>query len=134
MMSRLLIYGIGTLLSLLLIANLPVQSQPVTPKHPLQVATRIIPPFVIQDHEHLTGFSRELWTEITQELGIKFKLSVYPTVNDLLLAIASKKAELGIAPISLTAKREKNKELLVELLPQFGCLPVWYLLPILRLL
>lgn len=35
----------------------------------LRVATRVIPPFVMQNNDKLTGFSIDLWEKIRQELG-----------------------------------------------------------------
>jgi len=112
-MFRLISYGIGIFLSILLLANFPVQSQPnpqsATPfPTPLRVATRIIPPFVIQEDKQLTGFSMDLWKNIAQELGVSSQISIYPTIRDLLSAVKSKKADLSIAAISITEERNRK--------------------------
>lgn len=93
------------LLMLLIVDPVPAQnpSQP-----PLRVATRIVPPFVIDDKGELGGFSIELWRSITEEMGVKSQLIVKPTVADLFSSVESQEADLGIAAISITAEREKN--------------------------
>ena len=54
------------------------------------------------------GFSIDLWRSITDEMGMKSELFVNPTVADLLFAVKSDKADLGIAAISMTAERDKD--------------------------
>lgn len=73
---------------------------------PLQVATRIIRPFVYEDKGQLTGFSIELWQEIAKQLKVKSEFSVKPTVKELLASVNHNGAALGIAAISITAERE----------------------------
>lgn len=75
---------------------------------PLRVATRVIPPFVIAEEGKLTGFSIDLWNAIADELKVKSEFVVSPTVKDLLADIGARKAELGIAAISITAERSKD--------------------------
>ena len=80
------------------------QSEPGT----LRVATRIVRPFVFEQQGQLTGFSIELWQEISRELNAKSKFNVEPSVNDILEAVKSNQADLGIAAISITAERERD--------------------------
>jgi polar amino acid transport system substrate-binding protein len=83
----------------------------VTAKLPqvIRVATRMeIPPFVFEEKGKLTGFSIDLWEKIAARLGVKSQFSQYPSVNDLLTAIAARKADLGIAAISITSDREEK--------------------------
>ncbi len=75
---------------------------------PLKVATRVIPPFVIQDKERLTGFSVDLWKELTDKMGVKSSFVVKPTIVDLLAAVKSHEADAGIAAISITEERDKD--------------------------
>ena len=97
--------GVVVLLMLLIMVG-PVQAQ--SPTKPLRVATRIVPPFVFEDKGKLVGFSIDLWRSITDEMGVKSELFVNPTVADLLSAVKSDKADLGIAAISMTAERDKD--------------------------
>ncbi len=89
---------------LLLIAATPVFGQPREPK--LRVATRIIKPFVFEENRALTGFSIELWQEISRQLNAQSEFIMEPSVMELLEATRSKKVDLAIAAISITAERE----------------------------
>jgi len=89
---------------LLLIAATPVFGQPREPK--LRVATRIIKPFVFEENGALTGFSIELWQEISRQLNAQSEFIMEPSVMELLEATRSKKVDLAIAAISITAERE----------------------------
>jgi polar amino acid transport system substrate-binding protein len=91
----------------------PTPSPIETPASTLQgktltIATRIISPFVIEDNKELGGFSIELWQKIAQELGIKSEFKKANDVNGLLELVRSKKTDLGIAAISVTAQREQD--------------------------
>ena len=79
-------------------------SQPTDQR--LRVATRIIKPFVFEENRALTGFSIELWQEISSQLNTKSEFVMKPTVKDLLEATRSKEVDLAIAAISITAERE----------------------------
>jgi polar amino acid transport system substrate-binding protein len=68
----------------------------------------VIPPFVIQQGSELSGFSIDLWRSLATEIGTKYNIQVYPNVMQLLAAVENKKADLGIAAISITAEREQK--------------------------
>jgi len=72
----------------------------------LRVATRLVRPFVYEQQGQLTGFSVELWQEIARQMNVQSEFVVKPTVKELLDAVKSKDAALGIAAISITADRE----------------------------
>ena len=74
----------------------------------LQVATRVLPPFVIEENGELFGFSIELWRSIAEQLGVKFEFKKYPNVKQLLKAVEEHQVDLGIAAISITAEREQK--------------------------
>ena len=74
----------------------------------VRVATRLIKPFVFEEHGQLTGFSIELWQEISRQMNLKSEFVVNPTVQELLRSVKAKETELGIAAISITADREKD--------------------------
>src|SRR4051812_33437435 len=82
-----------------------------SPAGVLRVATRVVKPFVFEEDGQLTGFSIELWQEISREMKVKSEFVVTPTVQDLLNSVKSNEAALGIAAISITADREKEVDL-----------------------
>ena len=97
--------------SLLVLFTLVVsaQAQP-TPQTtgPLRVSTRVITPFVVKDKAELTGFSIELWRGIAAQLGVQSEFSVQTSLPDMLAEVKSGKTDLGIAAVSITAKREQE--------------------------
>lgn len=73
----------------------------------LRVATRLVPPLVQRDGDHLTGFSIDLWNALAGRLGAKTDFIEMPDVASLLDAVHAGKADVGIAAISITADRDK---------------------------
>jgi polar amino acid transport system substrate-binding protein len=93
-------------LVLLAVLALPAWAQEAKPTQ--RVATRVIPPFVVQDNGRLTGFSIELWRAVEDDLHLQSEFKTFPTVKDLLGAVQSRQAEAGIAAISITSERERT--------------------------
>jgi polar amino acid transport system substrate-binding protein len=89
---------------LLFITVASVLGQPRGQK--LRVGTRIVKPFVFEENRALTGFSIELWQEISGQLNAKSEFVMKATVKELLEATRSKEVDLAIAAISITAERE----------------------------
>lgn len=92
------------LLLLLTVAPTLAQAQ----ERPLRVATRLVKPFVYEDNGQLTGFSIELWQEISRQLNVRSEFAIKPSVKELLAATRSKEVDLAIAAISITAEREAD--------------------------
>jgi polar amino acid transport system substrate-binding protein len=74
----------------------------------LRVATRVVPPMVIEDKGALRGFSIELWNSISARLDRETEYLVMPDVDELLDAVGDGRADLGIAAISVTSERESR--------------------------
>ena len=91
-------------LALVLLACAPAFSR--SQDDNLCVATRMVKPFVFEEKGSLTGFSVDLWQEITKRMNVKSEFVVKPTVKELLASVNSHEAALGIAAISITAERE----------------------------
>jgi polar amino acid transport system substrate-binding protein len=94
------------LMLILLICLSPASAFSQPKEQTLRVATRIIKPFVFEENRTLTGFSVELWQEISSQLSAKSEFVMKPTVKELLEATRSKEVDLAIAAISITAERE----------------------------
>ncbi|WP_426406962.1 transporter substrate-binding domain-containing protein [Bradyrhizobium ganzhouense] len=74
----------------------------------LRVATRIVPPMVIEKNGVLSGFSIELWNGIGERLNRETEYVVFSDVSELLDAVGSGRADLAIAAISITSERENR--------------------------
>ena len=82
--------------------------QPTKPPGPLRVSTRLIAPFVVKDKGELTGFSIDLWRSIGAQTRIQSEFSVQTSLPDMLAEVKSGKSDLGVAAVSITAKREEE--------------------------
>lgn len=85
----------------------PVSSAGASETAPLIVGVRVIPPFVISGAGGYRGFSIELWREIAGRLGIEYTFAEWPNVRELLSAVETGDAGVGIAAISITEQREE---------------------------
>ena len=74
----------------------------------LKVAMRVVPPFVIKKDAALTGFSFDLWTALAEATGATSETVEVPTLPELLSAVKEHKADLAIAAISITSRREEE--------------------------
>lgn len=73
----------------------------------LTVVTVERPPFSsVQDGEQ-TGFSIELWNAVAERLGHQSTFVRQPSFNGMLNAVQNGQADLAVANISITAKREQ---------------------------
>ncbi len=73
----------------------------------VRVATRELPPMVIETNGELTGFSIDLWNEIASRLKLRTSYQVNPDVRALLAQVTDGSADLGISAISITSERHK---------------------------
>jgi polar amino acid transport system substrate-binding protein len=83
----------------------PAQPTPPEPRD-IAVATRILPPLVVEQKGRLSGFSIELWDAIAARLKLKTSYQPAPNVGALLEEVRSGRAEIGVAAISITSARE----------------------------
>jgi len=97
--------------ALLLLVPLPAARAQPAPRS-LRVATRVIPPFVVQAGEagrqppELTGFSIDLWERIAQKMGVRFEYQPpRGSVKELLESVRSGQSDVGVAAVSITAER-----------------------------
>jgi polar amino acid transport system substrate-binding protein len=83
------------------------QTSPASSKEPLKVAIRAIPPFVIPEGDKFTGFSIDLWQALSNTMDRPFTLVRKGPLQELLDAVSNNEADLAIAAISITSKREE---------------------------
>ncbi|NJN17490.1 MAG: transporter substrate-binding domain-containing protein [Oscillochloris sp.] len=91
-----------------LLRDTPTYAAPESQPAPLVVATRVIEPFVIQTPGGLSGFSIDLWNEISRRSGLQFEYVVVDTIDELLNIVRNNEADLAIAAISMTPERETD--------------------------
>jgi polar amino acid transport system substrate-binding protein len=82
----------------------PASAQAAAPE--VRVATRALPPIVIENGSGLSGFSVDLWTALATRLRVRTVWQVAPDVGALLELVRAGQADLGISAISITAARE----------------------------
>jgi polar amino acid transport system substrate-binding protein len=95
--------GISTFIALLFSAQ-PARSQTATA--PLRVVIKPLAPFVQFEGDKNTGFSIDLWEEITRRLGRETQFVRVDTVVQQLEAVERNTADIAITGISITHDRE----------------------------
>jgi ABC-type proline/glycine betaine transport system substrate-binding protein/ABC-type amino acid transport substrate-binding protein len=73
----------------------------------LRVVTKRFEPFVIYQDRKYIGFSIELWEKIAENLGLEYELYGVNTFAKLLDEVERGAADVAIAGISITVKREQ---------------------------
>ena len=87
-------------------AVIPAQTSPEAPTA-LRVVVKPAMPFAFEEDGEIKGFSVDLWEKVAAEAGLKFETKVVQTVPELLEAVKSGAADVGIGAISITPEREK---------------------------
>jgi polar amino acid transport system substrate-binding protein len=82
----------------------------------VRVATRTVPPLVVDEKGKLTGFSIELWNTVAERLKLRTTYQVEPDVVSILDSVRNHKADLGIAAISITADRDREYDFSLPIL------------------
>lgn len=88
----------------------PLTAKPVEVKKKektLRVVTKRFEPFVIYQDKEYTGFSIELWEKIAKSLGMEYELYGVNTIAKLLDEVERGAADVAVAGISITSKREQ---------------------------
>jgi polar amino acid transport system substrate-binding protein len=91
----------------------PPSSQPITlpATRTLRVSTKPLTPFVMRSgdsDEKLEGFSIDLWAEIARRNAWQFDWQMRSNVGEVLADVQNGQADVAIAGISMTAKREDH--------------------------
>jgi ABC-type amino acid transport substrate-binding protein len=73
----------------------------------LRVVTKRFEPFVIYQDKEYIGFSIDLWKKIAESLGLQYELYGVNTIAKLLDEVERGAADVAIAGISITVKREQ---------------------------
>jgi polar amino acid transport system substrate-binding protein len=65
-------------------------------------------PFAMRDGTDPSGYSIEIWDEIALRAGFDTELTWVDDVDDLLEAVRSGQADVGVGPVSMTPERERD--------------------------
>jgi ABC-type proline/glycine betaine transport system substrate-binding protein len=74
----------------------------------LRVATKPLAPFVVYENRNYGGFSIDLWAHIAREVGLRYELYGVNTNAKLLDDVERGAADVSIAGIGITSRREAN--------------------------
>jgi polar amino acid transport system substrate-binding protein len=66
----------------------------------------VTPPFVVEQGDHLTGFSIDLWNEIADRLKLETEYKVLPGVQGYYPAMKSKSADMVVSGVFYTKERD----------------------------
>jgi polar amino acid transport system substrate-binding protein len=83
---------------------------PAASSPPLRIATRLVRPDAFEENGQLVGFSIDLSQGILGELQRDAEIKPYGTLPELLTAVQTGQADLGIAAIAITRQREQQFE------------------------
>jgi len=84
------------------------ETPPATPSDRLRVVTLRSEPFVIYRDGRYDGFSIELWSHIADKLGVEYTVYGVNTIAKLLDEVVRGAADVAVAGIGITSKREKS--------------------------
>ncbi|WP_306908683.1 transporter substrate-binding domain-containing protein [Rhizobium mesoamericanum] len=78
------------------------------PQRELVIGTKEAPPFAMKDADgNWSGISIDLWREVAQRLGLKYRLGEEPNVQKLIEATSRGDYDVSVAAITITAERER---------------------------
>nr|WP_037075701.1 transporter substrate-binding domain-containing protein [Rhizobium mesoamericanum] len=78
------------------------------PQRELVIGTKEAPPFAMKDADgNWSGISIDLWREVAQKLGLKYRLGEEPNVQKLIEATSRGDYDVSVAAITITAERER---------------------------
>lgn len=95
-------------LILITVSGFQALAQDEDNQEPLKVVTKAIEPFVFVVNGEVNGFSIDLWEALAYDTGLQFEYEIVTTVQEQLDAVEHNKADVAIAAITITEKREES--------------------------
>ena len=103
---------IGVILLLAVFGGMPALAPPAAAEpRTVTVVTHDLDPFVMRHGDTLTGFTIDLWDEISKRRGWNTVYTSVPDVAGQLRAVADGHADVGAGAISITSQREKAEHI-----------------------
>ena len=100
-------HGATIALALVLVLGWPGSSRAQNAAPELRVATFVLPPFVMQRGDQLTGFSIDLWEEIAKRLNVRTSYKIVPDTGSCIELVRANNADIGVSGIFFTTERDK---------------------------
>jgi len=100
-MVRFAIGSAGVVLALILLAGSSKSEPARATGQPLTIATRLGEPEAFLENGEQVGFSIDIGRHLLEEMGQGAVVQTYPDVDQVLNAIRSGKADIGIAELGL---------------------------------
>jgi polar amino acid transport system substrate-binding protein len=72
----------------------------------IRAVTIVAPPFVMKQGDHLTGFTIDLWNEISARLKLTTSYQVAASASATLDAMQTKSADIVVAPVFYSTERD----------------------------
>jgi polar amino acid transport system substrate-binding protein len=95
----------GWLLLLLAVASPALAQEKRTE---IRAVTGVLPPLVIEDRGHLTGFSIDPWEAVAEKLGVRTTYRIVPDVAGFFDALRSGQTDVGVSGAFYTAERDRD--------------------------
>ncbi len=80
--------------------------EPAAPTQRLTVLIKPAPPFAFEKGGVPAGYSIDLWKRVAEEMKVAYDFKTVATVPEVLDALKSRQADVGLGALSITAERE----------------------------
>jgi polar amino acid transport system substrate-binding protein len=93
---------------LLMTLPLALPSTAAADETEIRAVVGVLPPFVIEEQDHLTGFSVELWNEVAKRLNARTHYQLVSDVPGLLDALRTRQADIIVSGLYYSAERDRE--------------------------
>ncbi|MGO9066187.1 MAG: transporter substrate-binding domain-containing protein [Myxococcaceae bacterium] len=74
----------------------------------IRAVAAIVPPLVMEEQGHLTGFSIELWEAVAAKLGVRTSYQLVPDAAALLDALSTGQSDIAVVGLYYTTERDRD--------------------------
>ena len=101
-------FVIRTGIGMLIVSALACPAPAADKSAEIRAVVGIIPPAVMEERGHLTGFSFDLWNEVAAKLNARTSYQIAPDVPAIFDALRTGKADIAVAGHYYTAERDRE--------------------------
>jgi polar amino acid transport system substrate-binding protein len=87
---------------------LALPARAATDQAEIRAVVGVVPPFVMEEQEHLTGFSVELWNEVAERLKVRTHYQLVSDVPAHLEALRTQQADIAVTGLYYSAERDRE--------------------------